>query len=39
MVQLIPYIKSANQIRNFVKMTMKRRTKALTSLAFKLQLE
>ena len=39
MVQLIPHIKSVYQIRNYVKMTIKRRTKALTSLAFKLQLE
>ena len=38
-MQLIPHIKSAHQIRSYVKMTIKRRTKALTSfnaLVFKL---
>ena len=32
MVQLIPHIKSAYQIRSYVKMTTERRTKAITIL-------
>ena len=36
MVLLIPHIKSAYQIRSFVKMTINRRTKTLTSRSLKL---
>ena len=32
MVQLIPHIKSAHQIRSYVKVTIKLRTKTMTSL-------